>query len=197
MAYTKVTIRKSPGGGAGTPKAKDSNVIFILVSDLQKTGEEYTGFPARDANGVKSASDIVLKAGAVAQGVYMTPSTINRYNTSDGDPDKMGIIQNFVGEHPGEELPFAEWFQNNLNEDFLILSKECGDNQGTRLLGTPCNPMKLTLEGQDNNEGIMSTLTFASVQRGEYAMMHYRGATPTLADDYSEGSGSGSGSGGL
>lgn len=193
MTFTKVTIRKSTGGGAGTPKAKDPNVIFILVSDLAKTGEEYSGFPSRDSAGVKSASDITLKEGAVAMGVYMTPSTINRFNSSEGDPDKMGIIQNFVSEHPGEELPFAEWLQNNLNEDFLILSKECGDSLGTRLLGTPCNPLKLTIAGQDNNEGVMSTLTFASVQRGRYGMMHYRGATPALADDYVEGSGSAGG----
>ncbi|MEP1891566.1 MAG: hypothetical protein ABJJ14_07850, partial [Cyclobacteriaceae bacterium] len=144
MTYVKSTLRKSTGGGAGTPKAKDPNVIFILVRDLAKTGEAYSGFPTRDSQGVKSTSDIALADGAEAMGVYMTPSTINRFNSSEGDPDKMGLIQNFVGEHPGNELGFDEWLQNNLNEDFLILSKECGDSLGTRLLGTPCNPLKLT-----------------------------------------------------
>jgi len=194
MTYTKVSIPKSSGGGAGTPVAKDPNVIFIRVSDLAEDASgNITGFPNRDSQGVKSASDLALKADEKAVGVYITPSTMNRWITTEGDPDKMGIIQNFTGEHPGDESAFAEWIQNNLNEDFLIITKECGDNLGTRLLGTPCNPMKMQIEGQDNNEGKMSALTFASVQRSKYHMMHYTGALPTLADDYSDGSGSAGG----
>jgi hypothetical protein len=193
MTFIKVSIPKSAGGGAGTPKGKDPNVIIFLMRDVAKTGAVYSGWPTTDTNGVKSTSNLALVDGAEAFAVYITPSTINRFNTSEGDADKMGWLQNFVGEHPGEELPFAEFLQNNLNEDFGIISLECGDSLGTRLIGTPCAPLKLKSEGQDNNEGVMSTLTFASAQRGKFVMMHYRGTLPTLAANYDEGSGSGGG----
>lgn len=193
MAYNKVSIPKK-SGGPGAPVPKEPNVIFILVKDLAEDANgNITGFPERDSQGVKSTSDIALKAGEKAQAVYITPSTINRFDSSEGDPDKMGWNSNFSGEHPGDELPFAEWLQNNLNEDFLILSKECGESSGSRLQGTPCNPMKVSVEGQDNNEGKFSTLTFASIQRSKYKMMHYTGSDPDIADDYAEGSGSAGG----
>ncbi|MFY0628649.1 MAG: hypothetical protein JXR07_20290 [Reichenbachiella sp.] len=188
MAYTKVSIPKKTGG-PGTPEAKEPNVIFILVKDLLKVDGAITGFPDRDSNGVLSTSDLALAVGAEAVGVYCTPSTINRFDSSEGDVDKAGFIQNFSGEHPGDELAFAEWLQNNVNEDFLIISKECSSSAGTRLHGTPCNPMKLEVSGQDNNEGKMSTLTFKSIQRSSKKMMHYVGALPTLAADYASGYG--------
>ena len=194
MTYTKVSIRKAAGGGAGTPVAKDPNVIFVRVRDLATDANGVvTGFPTRDAQGILSTASFTMKDGEKAQAVYITPNTINRFDNSEGDPDKAGWTQNFQGEHPGDERPFAEWLQNNLNEDFIIVSKECSDSSGNRVHGTPCNPMKLQAEGQDNNEGKMSTLTFASVQRGKYKAMHYVHSLPAVADDYVEGSGSSGG----
>ncbi|MEQ8548728.1 MAG: hypothetical protein RIC03_12500 [Cyclobacteriaceae bacterium] len=190
--YVKVSLRKAIGGGAGAPAAKDPNVIFIRVRDLAVDVDgKITGFPGRDAQGVRSTSDIILKDLEKAQAVYLTPSTINRFDTSEGDADKKGWLQNFSGEHPGDELGFAEWLQNNLNEDFILVSKDCGDGNGTRIHGTPCNPMQVNAEGQDNAEGIMSMITAAQLQRGKYKSMHYRGALPGLAADWVEGSSQG------
>jgi hypothetical protein len=94
-----------------------------------------------------------------------------------------GWLSNFVGARPGDDEFFAAWLQEHLNEGFLIISKECGDDKGTRLQGTPCNPLYMTVEGQDNEEGIMSTMTFVSSQRSANKMIHYRGAMPPLYDD--------------
>jgi hypothetical protein len=109
-----------------------------------------------------------------------------------------GWLSNFVGNRPGDDEFFANWLQENLNEGFLILSKECGDAKGTRLQGTPCNPLYMTVEGQDNEEGIMSALTFVSGQRSFNKMIHYRGTDPAVYDDavLTEDTGSGTGSGG-
>ncbi len=194
MTYTKVSIRKSIGGGAGTPAAKDPNVIIIRVRDLATDANgNVTGFPTRDSQGVKSASGFTMADAEKAQAIYMTPTTINRFDNAEGDPDKAGWTHNFSGEHPGDELGFAEWLQNNINEDFIIVSKECGDDLGTRVHGTPCNPMKLQVEAQDNSEGKMSTLTFAQSQRGKYKSMHFRHTLPDLAADWAEGSSSSGG----
>ena len=190
MAYSNVSIPKV--NAAGSPTGKEPNVLFIKVNQIAKVDGEYTGFPTRD--GVKSASALTLKEGEEAVGVYITPTTINRFDSSEGDVDKKGWLHNFTGEHPGDETPFADFLQDNLNEDFVIITRECGDSTGTRLHGTPCTPMQFNAEGQDNNEGKLSTLTFVTTQRLKFKSMHYVHALPTIAADYEAGS---SGSGGL
>lgn len=187
--YSNVSIPKVRVG-AGAPKPKEPNVIFILAEDVLT-------MPTKD--GVVSLSNIVLKEGKKARAVYLTPKSINRFDSSDGETsDEMGgWVSNFVGNRPGDDEFFASWLQDHLNEGFLILSKECGDAKGTRLQGTPCNPLYMTVEGQDNQEGIMSTLTFASSQRSFNKMIHYRHADPPVHDPAQVNPGSGSGAGGI
>lgn len=183
--YTQVSIPKVKTG-AGAPKPKEPNVIFILATDVHT-------MPTKD--GVVSTSDLALKADKKGVAVYLTPKSINRFDSSDGESsnEMAGFLSNFVGARPGDDEFFAAWLQEHLNEGFLILSKECGDAKGTRLQGTPCNPMYMSIEGQDNEEGIMSTLTFVSSQRSANKMIHYRGADPALYDDAVLVTGSGAG----
>jgi len=184
----------SVGKKRGMPRAKNPNVIFIKVSDLMTdAGGDYTGFPLRAANNVGSSGNLALTVGAKALAIYMTPSTISRNDNSDGEGSGVGIISNFVGEHPGDDEAINQFLQEYLDEDVLILTKECSTGTGTRLQGTPCNPMKLTFEGQDNNEGVKKTITFTQAARHEYVMMHYSGTMPELlpytADPGSDDSG--------
>ncbi|GHB44469.1 hypothetical protein [Mongoliitalea lutea] len=187
MTYVNVSIPKVKTG-AGAPKPKEPNVLMILAADVET-------MPARD--GVVSTGDITLKAGKKAVAIYVTPKSINRFDSSDGETSREmgGFLSNFVCERPGDDEFFAGWLQEYLNEGFLILSKECGDQKGTRLQGTPCNPLYMTVEGQDNEEGIMSTLTFVSSQRSAHKMTHYRGTLPPVYEGPVIGGASGSGSG--
>jgi hypothetical protein len=161
--------------GAGAPVPKEPNVIFILASDVAT-------MPSK--NGVVSTSDLQLKDGKKGYAVYLTPKSINRFDSSEGETsDEMGgFLSNFAGNRPGDDEHFSNWIQENLNEGFLILSKECGDNLGTRLQGTPCNPLYMSVTGQDNAEGKMSELNFVSGQRSKFKMIHYRGADPAVYD---------------
>lgn len=172
--------------GAGAPRPKEPNVIFMMASDVLT-------MPSKD--GVVSTSNIALKPEKKAYAVYLTPRTINRFDASEGEAaDEMaGWLSNFVAQRPGDDQYFAAWLQENLNEGFLILSKECGNSTGARLQGTPCNPLYMAVEAQDNNEGKMSTLTFVSGQRSANKMIDYRGTDPDVYDDPVEGSGSAGG----
>jgi hypothetical protein len=175
MAYTTVSIPKfKTGAGAAAPK--DPNVIFVRASDVLT-------MPSRD--GVLSTSNIALKAGKKAVGVYLTPRSISRADSTDGEAaDEMaGWIATVTGQRPGDDRHFAAWLQENVNEGMIIITKECGDAAGTRLHGTPCNPLYMAVEGQDNNEGIMSTLTYTQGQRSKYKTLHYAGTIPELAVD--------------
>lgn len=186
MAYVKVSIPKSKGN-PGAPEPKDPNIILINTRDIE-------AFPKRESGGVLITDDIELKSGEKAISLYATPSTINRFDSSEGEPDAKGFIQNLTFDHPGDELEFNEFVQNSIGEDFIIITKECANEKGVRLHGTPCNPMQFNVEGQDNNEGKKSTLTFATVQRSGFKSAHYRGALPELADPASD---TGSSDGGL
>lgn len=172
--------------GAGAPTPKEPNVIFILASDVATMATK---------DGVVSTGDITLKEGKKAYAVYLTPKSINRFDSSDGETsDEMGgWISNFAANRPGDDEHFSNWLEENLNEGFLILSKECGDTQGTRLQGTPCNPLYMAVTGQDNAEGKQSELTFTSGQRSRFKMIHYRNADPAVYDDPADGSSGGGG----
>lgn len=176
MSYVAVSLPKGRSN-PGAPTAKDPNIIFVFLRDIDKDA-----FPKRDSKNVLIVDDIVLKTGAKAIGLYVTPSSINRWDTSDGEHDESGFIQNFSASRPGDDLEFAELATELLGEPVIIISKACSENNGVRLQGSPCNPMVLSFESQDNNEANKSTLTFASSQRSRFKTAHYRGEIPELAD---------------
>ncbi|MFD2962783.1 MULTISPECIES: hypothetical protein [Olivibacter] len=179
----RVSIYKK-GVNPGTARPKNPNLIILFANDIET-------IPERDANGVLISGDIVLKAGAQAVELYLTPSTISRAPTTEGDPDESGYIDAVSGSHPGNELEYDELEQQLMGEDLILITRECGDAKGTRLHGTKCNPMKLQVEGQDNNEAVKSMLTFTQVQRSRFKAAHYRGAIPTIAPAPVDGSGVG------
>lgn len=162
--------------GAGAPRPKEPNVIFILASDVDT-------MPSK--NGVVSNSALTLKAGKKGYAVYLNPKSINRFDSSEGEAsDEMaGWLSNFSATRPGDDEHFAHFLQENLNEGFLILSKECGNSIGKRLQGTPCNPLYMAVEAQDNAEGKSSTLTFVSGQRSANKMIDYRHTDPDVYDN--------------
>lgn len=180
MTYVQVSLPKIKTG-AGAPVPKEPNVIVIRAADVES-------MPTRD--GVVAVGDITLKTGKTALAIYLTPRSIARMDSTDGDPqDEMaGWIATVSGNRPGDDKHTAAWLQEDLNEGHILITKECGDAEGTRLHGTPCNPLYFSAEGQDNNEGKMTTLTWTQGQRTRNKSLHYSGVIPTLAAEPSEGS---------
>lgn len=193
MAYTKVSIPKFEAG-AGAPIPKESNILIFLASDVLT-------MPSKVPGGVVSASALVLKEGAKGIGIYVNPISIARNDNQEGDAntETAGWRANVACSRPGDDEHFAAWKQQHLNEGVIIMTRECGESKGTRLHGTPCNPMYMSgVEEQDNAEGKMTPLTFVQGQRSKFKSIHYRHAIPALADNATieDGSGSGSGSAG-
>lgn len=185
MTYVKVSIPKRSGGSPGAPTAKKPTIVVINTRDILT-------WPARDANGVKLAGDIVLKPEAKAIGIYATHSTIKRNDGSEGDPDAEGFLHNLSFAHPGNSLARDEFSQNNISEDLILISQ--GETAAdVRVHGTPTNPMKMVIEEQDDNEGTKVTFTFKSALRTKYKSAHYTGLIPMLAAEAAEESGSGAG----
>lgn len=173
--YTPVSVPKT-GVNPGRPKGKDPNIIIVRTDDI-------LNFPTRDANGVQSADgqNLTLKPGANAIAIYATPSTIKRMDTVEGPPDGKGWIQSLGFEHPGDEVGFEEWKENNVNINLVAMSFRRGFTD-VKLHGTIEEPLQFEVEEQDDNEALKSTITLKSVMRGPKSMV-YVGEKPALDSD--------------
>jgi hypothetical protein len=109
-----------------------------------------------------------MKAAKKPVGVYATNSTINPYHTSEGDPDAKGFIHHVDFEHPGTGIEVEEFFENNLNENLgaIVIDCDAQANVLCKIAGTPCQPLQITVNSQDNNEGNKNTVQMASILRG-------------------------------
>jgi hypothetical protein len=179
--YTPVSVPKT-GVNPGRPKGKDPNIIIVRTDDV-------LNFPTRDTNGVKSAAgqNLTLKPGASAIAIYATPSTIKRFDSIEGDPDAKGWLQNLEFEHPGDEIGFDEWKENNVNINLCALSFRRNFTD-VKLHGTIEEPLQFEVEEQDDKDGLKSTIKMKSVMRGPKSMV-YVGAKPALDTDSGGGGG--------
>lgn len=178
MGYTMVSVLKK-NKNAGRPVGFYDRVILFRWDDV-------TADPSRDDKGVKISGDLSLVPGANAIEMYVTPETLKVYDTSEGEADKKGFIQHLEFEHPGDELEYAEFAENAINENFGAIVKTC-DGSSTRLLGSKCCPLQFTHEGQNDNEAVTNAVSFASLRRGP-KIAHYEGQLPVL-DGEESGSG--------
>ncbi len=170
MSYSLVSVRKS-NVNAGRPVSFNNHIILFRWDDV-------VADPTRDASGVLITGDLQLEAGATAIEIYATPKTMKVYDVSEGDPDKKGYIQHLEFEHPGDELAYAEFAENAINENWGAIVRVC-DGSRTRLLGTKCSPLQFAHEQQSDSEAVTNMLKFESMLRGP-KIAHYTGAIPEI-----------------
>ena len=116
-------------------------------------------------------------------GVYATQSTINVYETAEGDDDARGFIQHVDFEHPGSEVEFKEFLNNNVNENLGAIVINCAGDD-CKIAGTTCTPLSMsTAEGQDNNEANKTTINLASSLRGDTLGVIAKSLIPLTDDD--------------
>lgn len=171
-AYSLVSVpRKSNNAGRATGK---KNYIVLFRWDDVAT---FT----KDEKGVKVTA-FEFAEGKKPIGIYATQSTINVYETAEGDDDARGFIQHVDFEHPGSEVEFKEFLNNNVNENLGAIVVNCAGDD-CKIAGTPCTPLSMsTAEGQDNNEANKTTINLASALRGDTLGMISKSLIP-LTDD--------------
>lgn len=87
-------------------------------------------------------------------------------------------------------MEFEEFMENNVNEDLgCIIEYQLSGKK--KLAGYPGNPLQLTTESTDNNEGDVNKITLESVLRGS-RIYFYEGKMPVVegVDEAVESSGS-------
>jgi hypothetical protein len=180
---------------SGAPQGKDPNIIVFDFEDVQAS-------PGRDARGVVMTGNYVFKAGAYAGAIYATSSSISLPRGLEGDEDKTAYSQVPEFSHPGSPLDVEEWIHDNRNKS-LGLAVRVGSCDGEqayyKVYGTKCNPLRLIVEGTDDNEGVMDVMRFEMSRPSDTPPGRYYGtftfdtATVVAADattvDVSNGSG--------
>lgn len=171
--YTFISVpRKSNNAGRAT--GKKGYIVLFRWDDVAKF--------TKDAKGVRVTA-FSFAEGKKPIAVYTTQSTINIYDTAEGDPDARGFIHHVDFEHPGSEVEFKEFLNNNVNENLGAIVINCA-GEDCKIAGTPCTPLSIsTAEGQDNNEANKTTINMASTLRGDTLGVIAKSLIPVTDDE--------------
>lgn len=156
-AYSMISVTRK-NNNAGRASGKKSYIIIFRWDDVKTF--------TKDDKGVKVTA-FEFQEGKKPVAVYATDSTINIYHTAEGDDDARGFIHHVDFDHPGSEVEWDEFVNNNVNENLGAIVINCSGDD-CKIAGTPCTPLKMsTAEGQDNNESNKTTVNLASSLRGD------------------------------
>ena len=156
-AYSMISVPRK-NNNAGRASGKKSYIIIFRWDDVKTF--------TKDEKGVKVTA-FEFQEGKKPVAVYATDSTINIYHTAEGDDDARGFIHHVDFDHPGSEVEWDEFVNNNVNENLGAIVINCSGDD-CKIAGTPCTPLKMsTAEGQDNNEANKTTINLASSLRGD------------------------------
>jgi len=167
--YAFISVpRKSNNAGRAT--GKKGYIVLFRWDDVATFTKDEKGVRVTAFSFAESKKPIA---------VYTTQSTINIYDTAEGDPDARGFIHHVDFEHPGSEVEFKEFVNENLG---AIVINCAGED--CKIAGTPCTPLSIsTAEGQDNNEANKTTINMASTLRGDTLGVIAKSLIPVTDDD--------------
>lgn len=165
MTYVKASVRRPAGNPGNGIQPKDQLVIYDVDDILY--------FPPRNEAGVVIEEDIVMKAGRYAIGIYLTPGTAEISSNSDGETDAEGYTPSVKFNHPGNEQEIREFKTNWLSKKCIVVLRYCSGKPAD-LIGTPCNPSKLSVSYTGSNESNTNELTFTQISKGDDIAI-YRG----------------------
>ena len=136
MTYVKASVRRPAGNPGNGIQPKDQLVIYDV--------DDILSFPPRNEAGVVIEEDIVMKAGRYAISIYLTPGTAEISSNSDGETDAEGYTPSVKFNHPGNEQEIREFKTNWLSKKCIVVLRYCSGKPAD-LIGTPCNPCKLSV----------------------------------------------------
>lgn len=169
MTYIKQSVPRA-AGNPGTGIMPRDSITLLDVDDILY-------MPPTDDKGVMIVDDIIMKEDGYGYSIYMTPGTIEITSAAEGDTDKIGFKPSVKGSHPGNEQEAREFKVNSINRKFIVIVRYCSGKPAD-LIGSLCNPCKLTPSYTGNNEGNTNEFTFEQIMKGDDIKI-YKGNIPT------------------
>lgn len=168
MTYIKKSIPRAAGNpGIGiTPR----NMLVLIDTD------DVLNMPGPNDAGVMIEDDIVLKPGRYAFGIYMTAGTAEVTSAAEGETDQIGFIPSIKFNHPGNEQEVREFKANCINKTYIGIMRYC-DGRPADLIGTMCNPCRITPSYTGSSESNVNEMTMTQISKGADIFM-YKGTIP-------------------
>lgn len=123
-------------------------------------------FPPRDGAGVVLEGDIVVKPSAYSTDLYLTPGTVELSSNGEGETDAKGFTPSVKGKHPGNKQEVREFKTNWLGRHCIAILQYC-NGQDPDILGSPCNPLEMSVNYTGNKDGNASEFTFTQISKGD------------------------------
>lgn len=158
---------------AGLPSKKKGNVRAVLNKDIKV-------WPPISADGTTYEGNFEFYTSDDMGEIYLTASTQALTGEPGGNPDGMGSKNKFVGEHPGTSREAMAFIKKYANEGFILFVGGCGTSE-LKVIGSQCDPVKLSPSIKDDKDGNITTLTFEQEQLNDDYIMYYYGNLPTAA----------------
>lgn len=158
MTYIKQSVPRAAGSPGIGIQSRDS----LTVIDI----DDILYCPPRDGNGVKVPEDIIMRPNRYAVSVYMTPGTVEVTSAAEGETDQIGFLPQVKFNHPGNELPVREFKANWLNKKCIVIVRYCSGKPAD-IIGSICNPCKMTPSYTGNNDGNTNEITFQQISKGD------------------------------
>jgi hypothetical protein len=168
MTYIKQSVPRA-AGNPGTGIQPRDLLVLLDIDDIAY-------MPAPDDKGVVIVDNIVMKPGRYGYSIYMTQGTIEITSAADGDTDQIGFTPSIKFNHPGNEQSVREFKVNSINRKFIIIVRYCSGKPAD-LIGSICNPCKLTPSYTGNNDSNVNEMTFSQISKGDDIFI-YKGTVP-------------------
>lgn len=156
--YTKPSLITKGNGG---PESKSFEIILIDLTEV-------SFWPPRDDNKVAMVGNIVMQDGKYVTKMQVTNSKTSTPLGSEGDEDNVSLNSLPEFSFPGWTLDAEELFANWLNKSMAVGVRvgACeGDSPFYRIFGTPCAPLSLLPEGQNDNDAAVLMPKFQQFQK--------------------------------
>ena len=169
----KYEIRLYRGSTAVTSVITTTKTSYHFGSYITKGG--YYTFQVR---GVYNSSN--KGSWKESESWYVTSAEAAEISSnSDGETDAEGYTPSVKFNHPGNEQEIREFKTNWLSKKCIVVLRYCSGKPAD-LIGTPCNPCKLSVSYTGSNESNTNELTFTQISKGDDIAI-YRG-TDTLEE---------------
>lgn len=163
MAFTTVQRSTLKNNNPGRPNPKSNYIILFKTDDLAAK-------PVKAADGVTVSTPLSFKAGKKPIEIYATNVTIKVGDKTSGDPDKKGFIHSIEFEHPGSGTEFAQFMNENVNENLMAIVVY-PDLAFDKLAGWPGNPLQLTNEQKDDEKEDTNVVKLESLFAGDKMLL--------------------------
>lgn len=172
MTYIKTSIPKLPGSGATTPKG--DRIYIYDVTDV--SADVVRVFGQTSVSG-----SLTLERGAKGISIQVSRASISAGYENTGEVGAKVFSDKVEFEYPGDTVALNNFIEAFAHKGVILIVTGC--EGPAKIYGRVCNPMYLSAEPTDSNEGVRTRLSFSQEMGDAFIPRRYEGVLPDVAED--------------